>query len=684
MSNDKRAWLRQLGVTTLPAEAPPPAPAMAEADTAAPGGFGLNLSASLRTSISVGLDMRGEEVLNIGAGTPPQAMVPPPPLRVAPPPAPPPMREEPPPAPPPPTPEEQAHAEEDAREDEELLNVVAEFGEHGGNTPPPMRDAPQEPHVDPDSPEEQAREEEELLNVVATFGNQQDEPPAPPPLAGGDTSKEALFGIPGIPDIPDLPDPTIKVSITIDNQSGHVLKFVGSKLENPNGSEFDGNPPGVVAKNKTAHFSVSNNFPYLTGVGGEVTYAVADEPDTTIFMKWERGRVPDRGTVQEVRPASDKFSVSGDFNDDAFTFTFVGLDDPGPGPGPNTQDVEANCQITVTNNTQVELQLTNQGHDVGDFMTFPAAKLAPGAATSFVSTRTKGAKEHGCKGFLTWNVGTDGAVWRVDWNNPVGEKNTATAEINPASAGFDSLEQIGQGEENVPVAFTLSGGGGGGTKPIDPPPEDKPFVPPPQSKQPTLRKGDSSDDGWVEYLQQLLGVPVDGKFGPATQAAVIAFQKKNKLQVDGTVGNQTWAALRGTAPEAPSTDGRKPHTFEEAGKEARWFTANEPCVWFQATDGIGMMVESVGDDAEIEGRTATFVITPPGGKTVNRTGTIGKAVQRSPSGNGNLHQVNLGDFTKTSPSVPPGATADTYKVDAYLEQELGGDHWSGNPKVQAA
>ena len=42
--------------------------------------------------------------------------------------------------------------------------------------------------------------------------------------------------------------------------------------------------------------------------------------------------------------------------------------------------------------------------------------------------------------------------------NPEGEKNTADSTIDPQSAGFAALEQVGQGEENVPIVFTISGG----------------------------------------------------------------------------------------------------------------------------------------------------------------------------------------------------------------------------------
>ena len=51
----------------------------------------------------------------------------------------------------------------------------------------------------------------------------------------------------------------------------------------------------------------------------------------------------------------------------------------------------------------------------------------------------------------------------------------------------------------------------------------------------------------VKILQIILGdLEVDGSFGPATQAATLAFQKKHGLTADGVVGPKTWRALLGT------------------------------------------------------------------------------------------------------------------------------------------
>lgn len=64
----------------------------------------------------------------------------------------------------------------------------------------------------------------------------------------------------------------------------------------------------------------------------------------------------------------------------------------------------------------------------------------------------------------------------------------------------------------------------------------------------TLRRGDTGDD--VRAIQDVLikkgaQIKADGKYGPATIAAVIDFQRRNGLVTDGEVGRETRKKLVG-------------------------------------------------------------------------------------------------------------------------------------------
>lgn len=67
-------------------------------------------------------------------------------------------------------------------------------------------------------------------------------------------------------------------------------------------------------------------------------------------------------------------------------------------------------------------------------------------------------------------------------------------------------------------------------------------TPPKYPGRPSKR---SSTGEAVKTIQARLGLTVDGKFGPQTEAAVIAWQTANALQPDGVVGPATWARLFG-------------------------------------------------------------------------------------------------------------------------------------------
>lgn len=74
--------------------------------------------------------------------------------------------------------------------------------------------------------------------------------------------------------------------------------------------------------------------------------------------------------------------------------------------------------------------------------------------------------------------------------------------------------------------------------------------------QPTLRFG-ARGPAVVDLQQRLRAAgfdpgPIDGAFGPRTQAAVRSFQSSRGIAVDGVVGPQTWGRLDGVGGGAPA------------------------------------------------------------------------------------------------------------------------------------
>lgn len=125
---------------------------------------------------------------------------------------------------------------------------------------------------------------------------------------------------------------------------------------------------------------------------------------------------------------------------------------------------------------------------------------------------------------------------------------------------FHNGEQLCGGAVDLNLAF-----GDPGFWPSPPP---SPAYP----EMPVLRRGSR---GWqVAALQALLSRlqidtgPIDGIFGPRTEAAVRSFQQARGLEVDGIAGPKTWSALLGQPdPPAPAPDWKSLYLQERARRE---------------------------------------------------------------------------------------------------------------------
>ncbi|WP_416731864.1 peptidoglycan-binding domain-containing protein [Fictibacillus sp. JL2B1089] len=57
-----------------------------------------------------------------------------------------------------------------------------------------------------------------------------------------------------------------------------------------------------------------------------------------------------------------------------------------------------------------------------------------------------------------------------------------------------------------------------------------------------IKRG-STDSANISRIQRALNISADGNFGPQTESAVKAYQKRKGLAVDGIVGQATWNTL---------------------------------------------------------------------------------------------------------------------------------------------
>ena len=125
--------------------------------------------------------------------------------------------------------------------------------------------------------------------------------------------------------------------------------------------------------------------------------------------------------------------------------------------------------------------------------------------------------------------------------------------------------------------------------------------------RPVLRLGASGPA--VADVQRRLGIGVDGGFGPATQAAVVAFQTRRGLVADGVVGAGTWRALDSAEAERPAPASARP--VLEVGDEGASVAALQRLLGIRADGGFGPVTErAVRDFQAGAGLTVDGVVGP--------------------------------------------------------------------------
>jgi peptidoglycan hydrolase-like protein with peptidoglycan-binding domain len=168
-------------------------------------------------------------------------------------------------------------------------------------------------------------------------------------------------------------------------------------------------------------------------------------------------------------------------------------------------------------------------------------------------------------------------------------------------------------------------------------PQLNPAAAAPAAAAPMLREG-SSGPAVREMQQQLRAAgfnpgPIDGKFGPRTEAAVNAFQRARGLSVDGIVGPQTRGAL-GQVPGRPTAPGQvplpppRPQTAPAAGQAP---AAQAPAAPGAAANG-----------------TARLSRQPNGPGMTTGSITVNGNTYQFNSGSSRLYSVPQGEFRVTA------------------------------------
>jgi len=113
---------------------------------------------------------------------------------------------------------------------------------------------------------------------------------------------------------------------------------------------------------------------------------------------------------------------------------------------------------------------------------------------------------------------------------------------------------------------------------------------------PVLRRGSSGDE--VKALQEKLnasgaGISVDGVFGPATEAALRAYQESHDLTVDGIAGPNTLGALAGNTPVVGTTTTSDPGNPADDARGSELIAPGEARLWLNSDTGEYWIVYTV-------------------------------------------------------------------------------------------
>jgi hypothetical protein len=508
------------------------------------------------------------------------------------------------------------------------------------------------------------------------LGNDDDDAVGTPPPADNPVSADAPDPV-AAPASDSTPTPKavatesdagpLRMRVDLVNRTGFALQRIEFLTEDSEHTAYDAAPPDAIADKGFATISARAKGKGETDLGGAASYLISTGDNSTFArVTWRRGASP----VGTVKPNDGRFVVRAlRKGDDRFQYVVESHQGPPPEPEPPTQ-------VTIDNRSGCTLLLEKSGLDnkKASFVPGPPATIDGGQKGQFAAVSSD--PEFPDTG------GTASYRFLVDpppEGNPSGEftlnigwadEGLQMGNISPESKG---LELEFGGDARSPV-FTFTG-----------PQLD--FKPPGKASEPTLRFGDKSADGWVEYLQELLNLKgakleVDGDFKGETLKAVKAFQRKHKKEgvlEDGVVGDQTWSFLREDAPAKPNTDKRKPHTFVQKGNSARWLLEKRMPIYDAAADAAVLQAVSVGDVDQIAKSAVRFRVVGPGGAQKVFERPIGAPFETSKTGQGNRHNILIHGFSSLlgKPAVAGKAAPGDYAVTAYFSAELGGDTFEG-------